>query len=352
MLHEFLSGNRDAILALSKRKAGAIAGSKTVLKDLERGLPDFYDRLMAVAGMQLKPQGWIDSKRGELSSGCISRAICGYALIGQAAAEEARERGKAVRTPDWGLFHLSLEAALAQALAGYLPPVPENSDGRSTEKIGALVHELRNALACAIVAHTLVKEGPGGSQAKTNALLERNLHRMRDLIERSFSEIRRRKDLGPDRRPMPAVEAVEEVLIAAGEEAKARGVALSAEVDRRLIVDVDRHDLVCALLNLVQNAIKFSKRGGRVWIRGSDAGRTAVLEVEDRCGGLPEGKVEELFRPFTQKSSDKTGLGLGLSICRKAMEHNDGALSVRDIPGIGCVFSLTLPKTAQSALAH
>lgn len=66
MLHEFLSGNRDAILALSKRKAGAIAGSKTVLKDLERGLPDFYDRLMAVAGMQLKPQGWIDSKRGEL----------------------------------------------------------------------------------------------------------------------------------------------------------------------------------------------------------------------------------------------------------------------------------------------
>jgi signal transduction histidine kinase len=70
--------------------------------------------------------------------------------------------------------------------------------------------------------------------------------------------------------------------------------------------------------------------------------------VADKCGGLPPGKVEEMFRPFTQQGSDKTGVGLGLSISRRSVEANGGVLSVRDMPGDGCVFTIDLPRHATS----
>ncbi|MFN3307540.1 MAG: ATP-binding protein, partial [Candidatus Kapaibacteriota bacterium] len=50
-----------------------------------------------------------------------------------------------------------------------------------------------------------------------------------------------------------------------------------------------------------------------------------------------------LFLPFKQSSADKSGVGLGLSICRRSVEANSGVLSVRDLPGSGCVFSIDLP---------
>jgi signal transduction histidine kinase len=69
-----------------------------------------------------------------------------------------------------------------------------------------------------------------------------------------------------------------------------------------------------------------------------------LVEVEDECGGLPPGKAAELFRPFQQAGSDRTGLGLGLSITRKSIEANGGLVRVRDIPGTGCVFTIDLPR--------
>jgi len=71
-----------------------------------------------------------------------------------------------------------------------------------------------------------------------------------------------------------------------------------------------------------------------------------LIEVEDKCGGLPPGDVERMFLPFTQSAADETGLGLGLSISRRSVEANDGTLSVRDIPAKGCVFTIDLPRHA------
>jgi signal transduction histidine kinase len=56
-----------------------------------------------------------------------------------------------------------------------------------------------------------------------------------------------------------------------------------------------------------------------------------------------------MFLPFTQNGTDKTGLGLGLSIARRSVEANNGVLSVRDVPGTGCVFTIALPRYAVSA---
>ena len=73
------------------------------------------------------------------------------------------------------------------------------------------------------------------------------------------------------------------------------------------------------------------------------------IEVEDRCGGLPAGDTEALFRPFEQRGGNRTGLGLGLSISRRSVEADGGVLSVRDLPGIGCVFTIDLPRQIGAA---
>jgi len=64
------------------------------------------------------------------------------------------------------------------------------------------------------------------------------------------------------------------------------------------------------------------------------------------CGGIPSGSTDKLFKPFSQGSHDKSGLGLGLFIARKSVEADGGILSARDVPGTGCVFTISLPRHA------
>ncbi|MDQ6765645.1 MAG: ATP-binding protein, partial [Verrucomicrobiota bacterium] len=59
---------------------------------------------------------------------------------------------------------------------------------------------------------------------------------------------------------------------------------------------------------------------------------------------LRNGNVDHLFRPFVHGGDDTTGLGLGLSLSRRSVELFDGTLSVHDLPGVGCVFTVNLPR--------
>jgi signal transduction histidine kinase len=68
--------------------------------------------------------------------------------------------------------------------------------------------------------------------------------------------------------------------------------------------------------------------------------------VRDRCGGLPPDSAQHLFDSFHQAGDDRSGLGLGLSISRRSVEANEGTLTVRDLPGKGCVFTIDLPRHA------
>ena len=74
------------------------------------------------------------------------------------------------------------------------------------------------------------------------------------------------------------------------------------------------------------------------------AGARVLIEVSDHCGGLPAGDVNKMFIPFFQQNSDRTGVGLGLSMARRAIEADGGELTVRDSPGVGCVFTISLPR--------
>jgi signal transduction histidine kinase len=71
--------------------------------------------------------------------------------------------------------------------------------------------------------------------------------------------------------------------------------------------------------------------------------------VEDECGGLPEGKTD-LFTPFGERrAKDRTGLGLGLSIARRAVRAQGGEIEVRNSPGRGCRFIIQVPAAKEVA---
>ena len=68
-----------------------------------------------------------------------------------------------------------------------------------------------------------------------------------------------------------------------------------------------------------------------------------MIEVEDSCGGLPPDVGSDLFEPFVQRATDRTGLGLGLAIVRQAIDAHHGSVQLRNRPGQGCVFTISLP---------
>jgi signal transduction histidine kinase len=89
--------------------------------------------------------------------------------------------------------------------------------------------------------------------------------------------------------------------------------------------------------------LRTSSHNGEIIIRASKRQSSVVIEVEDECGGLPPGKPEELFAPFVSKAADRRGIGLGLTITRDAIDAHGGQVSVRNLPGKGCVFCVTFP---------
>jgi signal transduction histidine kinase len=95
---------------------------------------------------------------------------------------------------------------------------------------------------------------------------------------------------------------------------------------------------------LLQNAFKFTRPRTAVTLRARATTDRVLIEIEDECGGLPEGSVTELFQPFEQRGSDRTGLGLGLAISRWGAVANDGQIHARTLAERGCVFTVELPR--------
>jgi signal transduction histidine kinase len=127
-------------------------------------------------------------------------------------------------------------------------------------------------------------------------------------------------------------------------EASARGCPFTVRnVDAQVKVEGPRELLLGALVNLLQNAFKFTRPHTEVSLSAHMDGNGAVfIDVEDHCGGLAPGAAEIMFNPFTRRHDDKSGLGLGLSIARENVEAAGGTLSVRNVPGAGCVFTIRL----------
>jgi signal transduction histidine kinase len=148
----------------------------------------------------------------------------------------------------------------------------------------------------------------------------------------------------PRRQLLSLAEFVCDVKISASLESHARGCIFTVgDVDPQLALDVDREMLLSAVGNLLQNGFKFTQPNTEVLLSAYAVGDRIRIEVEDHCGGIPGG-ADNLILPFKQRGEDRSGLGLGLSICQRSVEANHGTLKIRDLVGSGCVFTIDLPR--------
>jgi two-component system, OmpR family, sensor kinase len=143
-----------------------------------------------------------------------------------------------------------------------------------------------------------------------------------------------------------AAEAVESLSVLARE----NGVSVSVS-GGSVEALADPEYLRTAVVNLVENAIKYSGRGGLVVVAtGSDA-RSARLIVSDTGPGIPEADLTLIFERFYRADDARTtaaGSGLGLSIAREIAEAHEGTLAVESESGRGSTFTLSLPRPASS----
>jgi hypothetical protein len=215
--------------------------------------------------------------------------------------------------------------------------------GDETERLGFFAHELRNLLSSSMLAFAVLQDGTVGVGGSTGAVLDRNLKRMRDLIDRSLTDVRLQVGI-KKRERVPLSDFLEEVEVAATIEAQARGLELTiTPVPPGIVVEVDRQILAAAVANLLQNAFKFTRPAGHVLVKTHASADRVCIAIEDECGGLA-GKPEDLFAPFEQRSKDRSGLGLGLAIARRGVTANGGEITARNIAGLGCIFTIELPR--------
>ena len=209
----------------------------------------------------------------------------------------------------------------------------------------------RDRRACRRAAHKahFVEHSDAFAGGSTGQVLDRSLLGLRALVDRSLSEVR--LDAGIDRLELIAVAAlVDEIEIGASLQAQGRSITLVvSSVDRTVTIEGDRQIIAAAISNLLQNAFKFTHRLGTVSLTVRATADRVLFEIEDECGGLPPGKSEDLFESFAQQAHDRSGLGLGLSICRRAAQVCAGEVYVRDLPGKGCIFVIELPLSALQA---
>ena len=131
--------------------------------------------------------------------------------------------------------------------------------------------------------------------------------------------------------------------------AEAAGIKLHVDVPAGLVVNADRDRLRQALANLVDNAIKYTSRGGRVDLQASSDHQTVQIRVSDSGSGISEQHLPRIFdRLYRGDQSRATrGLGLGLSLVRAYVEAQGGTVTVTSSPGKGSTFVITLPNLSR-----
>jgi hypothetical protein len=181
--------------------------------------------------------------------------------------------------------------------------------------------------------------------------LYRNLIGLRTLTSRALAEVRLTE--GVQHREQFLVSGfIEGLAPSATLEANTRGIRLTViPVNEEVAVEADRQVLGAVVMNLLQNAFKFTRPRTTVTLRAGASAERVLIEIQDECGGLQSGNVDELFRPFEQRSADRTGLGLGLAFSRWGVEANHGRIYARNLPDEGCVFTVDLPRLPVPAVA-
>jgi signal transduction histidine kinase len=354
MLHEFIDFYRDEIVARCRTKVSARSVPPPTAAEIEHGVPVFLGQLAEAlrSGEAGNPEiGRIAVKHGRdllLQGLTVSQVVHDYGDVCQTITEMAVELNVPISAQDFRTLNGCLDNAIAGAVTEYGRGRNQSTlDGevaRGSERLGFLAHELRNLTSTAIIAFEVLKTGNVGIAGNTGAVLHRSLSGIRALIGQSLDEVRLTQEVR-DLTSFQVSEFIQDVAPIVSLEARAAGVTLTIpHVEEGVTIQGDRRILVSVLVNLIQNALKFTKPHTTITLRVITRPDRVFIEVEDECGGLLVVDPNELFIPFEQRNSDRSGLGLGLAYCRWAIEANNGRIHARSLPGRGCVFTIDIPR--------
>ena len=360
MLYEFIALNRDAIIKAACGKAAQRLRPTPGADTLWTGVPVFLTQLSETLrseteGQPISLSGSRAIRKSATMHGgellglglSVSEVVHVYGDICQAVTELAVAQHAPVTVDEFRILNRSLDTAIAEAVTEHARLTADKTAQQETERLGHLAHELRNRLNTALLAFSVLKRGTVGVNGTTGTVLARSLTGLSALIESTLSEVRLAAEPRP--REVITVQAfLTDLAAAAALLADHHKVQFSVEpIDPGLTIEGDPHLLTSAVMNLLQNAFKFTSPGGVVVLRARGKEQRVSIEIEDECGGIPESTDQ--FRAFGERrGSDRSGLGLGLSIARRAVRAHGGDIHVRNIHGKGCIFTIDLPLVADS----
>jgi signal transduction histidine kinase len=359
MLYEFVDLNRDVIIARTRERVRSRPWPSVAPGEVEHGVPLFLTQLSetlrseaASARSSTDAIGAAAARHGGdlLRSGfTLSQVVHDYGDICQTITALAVEQKAPISVEEFHTLNRCLDTAIAEAVTEHGRLTAERRSAEETERLGHAAHELRDSLNTAIIAFHTLKRGAVAVNGSTGAILGQSLMRLREVIDRTLSEVR--LEAGTQSRArLPVATFVDDIAASGMLHSEHRHVRFTVEtIDPALVVHADPQLLTSAVMNLLHNAFKNTPSGGRVLLRAHAEHGRLLIEIEDQCGGIPPG-TGDLFQVFGERrGSDRSGLGLGLSIARKAIRAHDGEIRIRNIPGQGCVFIIDVPLAAEES---
>ena len=373
MMHGFLTNNRDDLIARCRAKVAQRPRRAASEQQLANGVPLFLDQLIRTLQAEERADDGTSARISGASGGdmlalseigvsasahgrellmldyAVDQVVHDYGDLCQAITDLAFERDAPFSVDEFRTLNRCLDNAIADAVTSFAAQRDEvmalRQDSEATQRLGFLAHELRNALNSASLAVGAMEAGSMPMGGATGAVLKRSLASLENLIDRALRRVR--DEARQQSQPFAVDAFIADATSAAQLDAVVRGCTLSVNaVDPSLLVQGHRESLLAALANLLQNAFKFTHAHTDVTLRAQASGDRVLIDVMDHCGGLPHGSIERMFRPFTQHAEDRSGLGLGLFIARQSVEADAGTLTARDLPGTGCIFTISLPRHA------
>jgi signal transduction histidine kinase len=326
-------------------------------KDLSHGelwdhLPLFFDEVLAALesteGMdeEAAPQVTASTAHGtqRLRVGFdLLEVIREYEILTDCILDEIEAVGGSVSRRQFQRVQRLLNAGRTDAVSAYIDRRDMEIARDHAQHVAFITHELRTPLMNASLATAALRKKARPDDEWIVTLLTRNLGNLRELIDEVLIADRLTRKVELKREPLDLRAIIDQVVADSRIMAEQHQIGVSVAAPDALPYRGDLRLLRSAIGNIIGNAIKFTHEGQGVAVRAEQRPDCLVLEVEDHCGGLPDGNSEELFEPFVQRGEDRTGFGLGLAIVKQAVDAHDGRVLLRNVPGTGCVFILQLP---------
>jgi two-component system sensor histidine kinase SenX3 len=221
-------------------------------------------------------------------------------------------------------------------------------DSVRTDFVANISHELKTPVgALALLAEALADSDDLELNHRLANKMVDEAHRaagtIDDLLELSRIELGGQGDL----EDVSITSVINEAIARHRLTAESFGVALSTDVPDGLSVSGNRLQLVSAVSNLLDNAVKYSNRDGVVVVSAGRADSEVVIGVSDKGVGIPSRDIDRIFERFYRvdraRSRDTGGTGLGLAIVRHIATNHGGTVAVQSREGEGSTFTLHIP---------